>query len=296
MKETAMIEKIADGSYQVKSHTGNGMKYRVVLEPKPSCTCPHFQKRLAVTWEGGEQGLVCKHIEDVMIAEGKMGEKDRKGGSKNGPWLSKGGYNMDEVTSAVQKAIRRGEEKEAGFWALEMVDGGYWRYLLHRLQTIACEDIGLANPSAVLIVSAVRQGMEMRWREMQERGKNWMPVPTEQIGFLILYLCRSPKSRMADDFMWLLQKKRKEGMKLEMPEHAIDEHTKRGKERIKGIAREKGITVEKAQEEEFYRKGGLLKDGDNAEKVGGINWSQALFSDMDIPYTGYSLKDFHIVR
>ena len=288
MTEKGQINKLLDGSYEVASHAGNGAKYRVTLDP-PSCTCPHFQKRLAGTWDNGNKGQFCKHIEDVMIQEGKMKESDRKSG-KDGPWLSKGGYPMDEVTSALQKAIRRGDEEQAGFWALEMADSGYWRYLLHRLQTIACEDIGLANPGAVAVVNSVRQGIDSRYREMQERGKNWMPTPTEAIGFLILYLCRSPKSRMADDFIWYLQKMRKAGMKLKVPEYAIDEHTKRGKEKISQNAKANGELVEKAQEKEFYLKGGLLKGGDNADKIGGKNWSKTLFEDMFLHYDGYQLE------
>lgn len=282
----ATVEKLADGSYEVSSHTGNGVKYSVKLEPHPSCTCPHFQNRLAVTWENSEDGLICKHIEDVLVTEGKMKNGDRKS-NKNGPWLSKGGYNMDEVVSALQKSIRRGMEFEAGFWTLELVDSGYWRYLFDRLATISCEDIGLANPLAVVVVSAVRQGIEVKLKEAEKRGKKWVNVPTEQLGFLILYLCRSPKSRQGDDFIWYVQKERKKGKRLNMFEWAIDEHTKRGREKIKQIAREKGISVEKTQEEEFYLNGGLL---DKPVDVGGINWSKILFEDMGLSYSGYKLK------
>lgn len=286
-----MFERLEDGSYEVASHTGNGAVYRVSLKPHPSCSCPHFQNRLAVSWEGSQEGQICKHIEDVMIEEGKMKETDRKNGKKNGPWLSKGGYPMDEVVSSLQKSIRRGLEFEAGFWALELIDSGYWRYLMDRLQTIACEDIGLANPMAVVVVNGVRQGIEVKLQEAERRGKKWMSVPTEQIGFLILYLCRSPKSRMADDFIWYIGKKRKEGKRLEIPEHALDEHCKRGREKIKEAAREKGITITRAGEEEFYQNAGLLEGGDNAEKIGGHNWSRDLFEEMGIPYAGYELPE-----
>jgi|GEM_PF-275298 len=290
MEESSLITKRPDGKFIVRSHSDKKVFYEVGLEP-PSCTCPHFEKRLAQTWENGGNGQNCKHIEDVLINEGKMKEEERTRKSGNDPWLSKGGYPMDEVTSAIQKSIRRGKEAEAGYWAMEMIDSGYWRYLLHRLQTIACEDIGLADPNAVLLVSAVRQGLETRFQEMKERGKNWMPVPAEQIGFLILYLCRAPKSRMADDFMWYVQKKRKEGKRIEIPEYAVDEHTKRGKEKIRQVAKGKGITIERAQEEEFYLKGGLLKNAVKVSKEGQVDWSEVLFKDMDLPYSGYELKE-----
>jgi len=40
-----------------------------------------------------------------------------------------GGHALGEVTSALQKSIRRGLEKEAMFWALEMSDSGFGQYL-----------------------------------------------------------------------------------------------------------------------------------------------------------------------
>ncbi len=49
------------------------------------------------------------------------------------------GYELPEVVSAIQKAIRRGKEKEAMFWALEMCphyEGYLWRRLI---------DPGMAN-------------------------------------------------------------------------------------------------------------------------------------------------------
>jgi hypothetical protein len=283
-----MVTLLSNGSYKVASHTGNGT-YTVSLVP-PSCTCPHFQKRLASTWGNGKEGKICKHIEDVLIWEGAMQEKERKS-SKKGPWLSKGGYPMDEVTSALQKSIRRGQEFEAGYWALELIDSGHWKYLMDRLQTIACEDIGLANPMAVLTVSAVRQGIETKLADAAKKGKVWMGAPKEQIGFLILYLCRSCKSRQADDYIWYVQRKRKEGTRLDIPEYAIDKHTTRGREIIRQIAKEKKITIGKAGEEEFYLKGGCLH---KFIDVSGIDWSKILFEEMALPYTRYELKEEEI--
>ncbi len=206
-------------------------------------------------------------------------------------WVSKNGYQMDEVVSALQKSIRRGLEFEAGFWALELIDSGYWRYLMDRLQTIAAEDIGLANPMAVVLVSAVRQGIEVKVGEAEKRGKPWVNIPREQIGLVILYLCRSAKSRMADDFICYVASKRKEGKRLEIPDYALDEHTKSGREKIRDMAKQRGITVARAGEEEFYQNGGLLEGGDNAEKIAGRNWSRVLFEEMRIPYTGYELRE-----
>jgi replication-associated recombination protein RarA len=50
------------------------------------------------------------------------------------------GYALLEVASALQKAIRRGDAKRAGYWAVELFESGYQQYLWRRLLTISAED------------------------------------------------------------------------------------------------------------------------------------------------------------
>ena len=50
------------------------------------------------------------------------------------------GYDFYEVTSAMQKAIRRSDLKLAGYFALELFESGFWLYLWKRLLTISAED------------------------------------------------------------------------------------------------------------------------------------------------------------
>ncbi len=50
------------------------------------------------------------------------------------------GYNFGEVSSAMQKAVRRGDAKLAGYWALELFASGYGNYVWKRLLTISAED------------------------------------------------------------------------------------------------------------------------------------------------------------
>ena len=50
------------------------------------------------------------------------------------------GYNFSEVSSAMQKAIRRGETQLAGYWALELWASGFGNYVWKRLLTISAED------------------------------------------------------------------------------------------------------------------------------------------------------------
>src|SRR5436190_23106651 len=55
-------------------------------------------------------------------------------------FLTKRGYEFGEVSSAMQKAIRRGDAKLAGYWALELFASGYGNYVWKRLLTISAED------------------------------------------------------------------------------------------------------------------------------------------------------------
>src|SRR5947209_3617402 len=50
------------------------------------------------------------------------------------------GYLFGEVSSAMQKAIRRGDAQLAGYWALELWSSGFAHYVWKRLLTISAED------------------------------------------------------------------------------------------------------------------------------------------------------------
>lgn len=64
-------------------------------------------------------------------------------------------YNFGEVISALQKSIRRGDEAASMFWALELYEE-YGRALWTRLQVIVNEDIGIANPEAMILIQALK--------------------------------------------------------------------------------------------------------------------------------------------
>ena len=66
--------------------------------------------------------------------------------------LTPGGYRVDEVTSALQKEIRRGREREALHWATELAVAGYTNYCWKRLRIIASEDVGLGEPMMAVLI------------------------------------------------------------------------------------------------------------------------------------------------
>jgi replication-associated recombination protein RarA len=53
---------------------------------------------------------------------------------------TKRGYLLGEVVSALQKAIRRGDERMSGYFAMEMFESNFEAYAWRRLLTISAED------------------------------------------------------------------------------------------------------------------------------------------------------------
>ena len=51
------------------------------------------------------------------------------------------GYSLFEVSSSLQKSIRRGMEKDALNWGWELELSNYGKYLWKRLTIISIEDI-----------------------------------------------------------------------------------------------------------------------------------------------------------
>lgn len=143
--------------------------------------------------------------------------------------VTRSGYNFHHVISALQKEIRRGNEREALYWALELeVDPSKaagtrnWEIaLLRRLLVIAHEDIGIANP---IVFTAIPE-MIRCYAMLRERNNGGARLILTN---MILLLCRSPKSRISDEFLAVVMKDRN-GPKREIPDYALDQHTAAGR-------------------------------------------------------------------
>jgi replication-associated recombination protein RarA len=111
------------------------------------------------------------------------------------------------------------------------IEGKFYNYVWKRLAVVACEDIGLANPQASILIHAL-------W-EMYDRIKKQSAtksVDDDVLAFAVLYLCRSPKNREVDEFanVVLAQRSIKLARK-EIPDFAIDKHTDAGRRARKTI-------------------------------------------------------------
>lgn len=145
---------------------------------------------------------------------------------------TKNDFPLFEVTSALQKSIRRSLEKDAMYWAMEL-EAKYHAYLWKRLTVIASEDIGLAdNQMAILISSLKANYVEAKKKDRDERFLF--------VSHAILALCRSKKSREVDEFIHYYIIKHTElyhsPEKKTIPEFAYDKHTSKGKQKKRGMA------------------------------------------------------------
>jgi len=138
------------------------------------------------------------------------------------------GYELDEVVSALQKSIRRGDEEGAMWWAMELIPR-FETYLWTRLLVIVHEDIGIANPELLTQLSILKEQF-LLFREQGRDGSARLVLANT-----ILLMCRSPKSRIADEFQRVMAQRYVDGPNLDIPDYALDKHTKSGKRRGRGM-------------------------------------------------------------
>jgi len=115
-----------------------------------------------------------------------------------------GGYALGEVVSAIQKEIRRGNEREACYWAFES-GPMYEAYLWRRLVIIANEDVGIANPIVLTTIPALRDTFFSMRAERNTGGARLALTNAS------LLLSRSPKTRTSDHLQCVVEAQRARG-------------------------------------------------------------------------------------
>lgn len=129
------------------------------------------------------------------------------------------GLQLSECISALQKEIRRGNKYEATYWALEIYNSNYRKYLWERLLIISAEDVH--DPMNHLIVKSLYDS----WTNIGAKDKKHRIFLTRAV----LQLCEAPKNRNADHFQNLVDKNLEKGETLSIPDYAKDVHTKAGR-------------------------------------------------------------------
>jgi len=128
----------------------------------------------------------------------------------------KGGNEHYDHASALQKSLRGSDADAAIYWLAKMIAGGEDpRFIARRLVITAAEDIGLADPRALLIANAAADSVD----------RLGMPEARIALAQAVIYVARAPKSNAAicaidralDDI-------RNKGLSYPVPDHLKDAH------------------------------------------------------------------------
>lgn len=104
---------------------------------------------------------------------------------KNIPIYDKGGENHYDIISAFIKSIRGSDPQAALYWLARMLEGGEdIKFIARRLIISASEDIGMANPNALLMANQCASAIQFVG----------MPEARIILSQATIYLATSPKS------------------------------------------------------------------------------------------------------
>jgi putative ATPase len=127
-------------------------------------------------------------------------------------------YGRDDhydVISAFIKSIR-GSDPDAGlYWLARMLEAGEdARFIARRLVILASEDVGMADPQALLVAVAAAQAVE----------HDGLPEAQLNLAQAVVHLATAPKSNRTAMGIWTAREDVREGRVGEVPAHLRDSH------------------------------------------------------------------------
>jgi putative ATPase len=168
----------------------------------------------------------------VALADGRAQAEAAEGGNgakRSEPVVSLGDveaalgtslqrYGRDEhydVISAFIKSIR-GSDADAGlYWLARMLEAGEdARFIARRLVILASEDVGEADPQALVVATAAAHALELVG----------LPEAALNLAQAVVHLATAPKSNRAALGIWKAQEAVRTGPPGEVPVHLRDAH------------------------------------------------------------------------
>lgn len=139
----------------------------------------------------------------------------------------KGGTEHYDHASALQKSLRGSDPDAAIYWLAKMIAGGEdLRFIVRRVLVTAAEDVGLADPKALLIANAAADSVD----------RLGMPEARIALAQAVIYIARAPKDNTAikaiDRALGDIQNK---GESYPVPDHLKDAHYKDAKKYGYGV-------------------------------------------------------------
>ena len=137
--------------------------------------------------------------------------------ARDGRLFHQGADEHYDQISALIKSVR-GSDPDAGlYWMARMIEGGEDpRFLARRMVILASEDIGLADPQALLIAEAAARAVEYVG----------LPEAALNLAEAVIYLARAPKSNSVIVALGRAQEDVRSGAQQEVPNHLRDSHYK----------------------------------------------------------------------
>jgi putative ATPase len=160
---------------------------------------------------------ICLHLDEIIITNSLV---EKYAGSTIATY-DKQGENHYDIISAFIKSIRGSDPNAAVYWLARMIEGGEDpKFIARRLLIAASEDIGLANPTALVIANTTFQAVQsIGWPESR--------IILSQCA---IYLATSPKGNASYNAINLAQELIRESGDLAVPIHLRNAPTKLMKE------------------------------------------------------------------
>ena len=131
--------------------------------------------------------------------------------------FDKGGEQHYDIASALIKSIRGSDPNAAVYYLARLIDGGEdVKFIARRLIISASEDIGLANPNALLMATTAAQAVQT---------VGW-PESRTILSQAVVYLATSPKSNASYMAIGKAQQKVRDTGNLSVPLHIRNAPTK----------------------------------------------------------------------
>jgi putative ATPase len=120
-----------------------------------------------------------------------------------------------DAASALIKSMRGSDPDAAVYWLARMLEAGEDpRFIARRIAILASEDIGNADPRAIIVAAAAFDIVE----------KIGMPEAQLTLSQAAIYMATAPKSNASALAIWEASKDVREGRTLPVPKHLKDTH------------------------------------------------------------------------
>src|SRR6478736_2397382 len=205
----------------------------------------------------GDGRAVITLAEDVWLAA-QLGAKtplDREAlialVQRRAPIYDKSRDGHYTLISALHKSVRGSDPDAALYWLARMLDGGEDRlYIARRLVRMAIEDIGLADPQALMQALAAKDTFD------------FLGSPEGELGLAqaVIYLATAPKSNAAYLAFGAAMRSAKEHGSLAPPKHILNAPTRLMKEEGYGAGYEYDHGTEEAFSGQNYFPEGMARE------------------------------------